>query len=430
MAKASPIVSSSFTYFTLRILREQFLSYGRGFRITEVISVLRKKKDKSRSKSNFWFASKKLRSATLSIIADCWISFQASLFPNLCSCEREPLTAKLKELLDVFGQIDFGPHLSWGGSWMGRKRIDRRAIARAFVAKAVYDLATTDLLIEILRLQPALRKLCGFEKLRDVPSPATFSRAFKEFAETDLGDRVLEAMVQRHVGDKVVLHASSDSTEIDAREKGVATPKELPVDKPSKLRGRPKKGEVRKPAEPTRIERQLKQTIKEAVAELPIVCNWGTKTNSQGHKHTWKGYKSHITWGDGNIPLAAITTSASVHDSQVAIPLMRTAAERATICYDLMDAAYKATAIREASEALNHVPIIDPKRNNGAVTWFSPAECERYKERTTAERGNSRLKDEFGARHVRVRGHAKVHMHILFGLIALFADQILKPTTG
>ena len=81
-------------------------------------------------------------------------------------------------------------------------------------------------------------------------------------------------------------------------------------------------------------------------------------------------------------------------------------------------------------EALNHVSIIDPKRHNGAVTWFSPAECERYKERTTAERGNSRLKDEFGGRHVRVRGHAKVHMHVLFGLIALFADQILKPITG
>jgi len=340
------------------------------------------------------------------------------------------LTEKLKNLLNILDEVNIDKHIDRGNLWLGRTRIDRRAIARAFVAKAVYNLPTTDLLIEVLHLQPTLRKVCGFERFRDVPSPATFSRAFKEFTSTDLGDRVLAAMVQEHVGDKVVLHASTDSTEIDAREKGVATPKEAPADKPVKQRGRPKKGEVREPAEPTRIERQLNQPVNEAIAELPIVCNWGTKTNSQGHKHTWKGYKSHITWGDGNIPLAVITTSASVHDSQVAIPLMRTAAERATICYDLMDAAYKATAIRQASEALNHVPIIDPKRHNGAVTWFSPAECERYKERTTAERGNSRLKDEFGGRHVRVRGHAKVHLHVLFGLIALFADQILKPITG
>ena len=366
----------------------------------------------------------------MSIVADIWVSFQASLFPNLCSCERESLTSRLSDLLDVFGKIDIGRHVTWGGSWMGRRRIDRRAIGRAFIAKAFYGLTTTDLLIEMLRLQPTLRKLCGFEKVSDIPSPATFSRVFKEFAETDLGDRVLAAMVKDHVGDKIVMHASTDATEIDAREKGVAKAKNPFIVKPAKKLGRPKKGEVREPKNTTRIEQQLKETVKQSVAQLSRVCNWGTKTNSQGHKHTWKGYKTHITWADDNIPLAAITTSASVHDSQVAIPLMRIAAERAPIIYDLMDSAYDAAAIRKASEDLGHVPIIDPDPNNGAVAWFAPAECERYKERTTAERGNSRLKDEFGARQVRVRGHAKVHMHILFGLITLFADQMLKPESG
>lgn len=366
----------------------------------------------------------------MSIISDIWISFQASLFPNLCSCQCERLTDRLEELLDIFGKIDIGKHVTWGGALTGRRRIDRRSIARAFIAKAFYDLATTDLLIEMLRLQPTLRRICGFESKRDIPSPATFSRVFKEFSETKLGDRVLEAMVKKQVGDQIVQHASTDATEIDAREKGVASVKGPLIVKPAKKRGRPKKGEVRQPKEPTRIEQQLKETVEQSVAGLSRMCNWGTKTNSQGHKHTWKGYKTHITWADDNIPLAAITTSASVHDSQVAIPLIRMAAGRARIIYDLMDAAYEASSIRKASEDLGHVPIIDPKPYNGAVVWFSPAECERYKERTTAERGNSRLKDEFGARHVRVKGHAKVHMHILFGLITLFADQMLKPLSG
>lgn len=366
----------------------------------------------------------------MSIIASIWVAFQASLFPNLCSCEREPMTQKLKEFLDILDKVNVGRHIGPGGYWMGRKRIDRRSIGRAFVAKAFYNLPTTELLIETLRLQALLRRFCGFEHQRDIPSPATFSRAFKEFAEMQLGDRVLECMVRSNVGDQIVLHESTDATEIDAREKGVrGKDKASRSAKSSKKRGRPKRGEVREPKAPTRIERQLNQTAKQAISELSSVCNWGTKTNSQGHKHTWKGYKSHIAWADGNIPLAAITTSASVHDSQVAIPLIRIAAERATIVYDLMDAAYGAAAIRTASEKLGHVPIIDPKRNNGTVAWFAPAECERYKERTTAERGNSRLKDEFGGRHVRVRGHAKVHMHIMFGLIALFADQMLKPLT-
>jgi hypothetical protein len=36
-----------------------------------------------------------------------------------------------------------------------------------------------------------------------------------------------------------------------------------------------------------------------------------------------------------------------------------------------------------------------------------------------AERINARLKDEFGARFVRVRGTIKVKCHLVFGLVAL-----------
>jgi len=53
----------------------------------------------------------------------------------------------------------------------------------------------------------------------------------------------------------------------------------------------------------------------------------------------------------------------------------------------------------------------------------------RYHERTTVERVNARLKDEFGGRMVRVRGHAKVMCHLMFGMIALAADQILRLIT-
>ena len=50
----------------------------------------------------------------------------------------------------------------------------------------------------------------------------------------------------------------------------------------------------------------------------------------------------------------------------------------------------------------------------------------RYRERSTVERVNGRLKDEFGGRHVRVRGHAKVLCHLMFGLLALTVDQLLR----
>ena len=42
------------------------------------------------------------------------------------------------------------------------------------------------------------------------------------------------------------------------------------------------------------------------------------------------------------------------------------------------------------------------------------------------ERVYGRLKDEFGGRFVRVRGYAKVMAHLMFGILALTADQILR----
>jgi hypothetical protein len=48
--------------------------------------------------------------------------------------------------------------------------------------------------------------------------------------------------------------------------------------------------------------------------------------------------------------------------------------------------------------------------------------------RTMAKRINARLKDEFGARFVRVRGAITVKCHLVFGLVALTVDQILRVT--
>jgi len=57
------------------------------------------------------------------------------------------------------------------------------------------------------------------------------------------------------------------------------------------------------------------------------------------------------------------------------------------------------------------------------------AEAIRYNERGTVERVNGRLKDEFGGRVVRVRGHAKVLCHLMFGILALTANQMMILVT-
>ena len=95
-----------------------------------------------------------------------------------------------------------------------------------------------------------------------------------------------------------------------------------------------------------------------------------------------------------------------------------------------MDSAYDAKEIRQVSRELGHVPIIDPNRRPANSVPLEPASVVRFRERSVAERGNSRLKDEFGCRNLRVRGHQKAHLHVMFGILALFADQLLKPLTG
>ena len=61
--------------------------------------------------------------------------------------------------------------------------------------------------------------------------------------------------------------------------------------------------------------------------DLPKACAVGTKRNAKGHTTSWIGYKLHIDAADGGIPLSCILTSASLHDSQVAIPLATMTAE-------------------------------------------------------------------------------------------------------
>ena len=97
------------------------------------------------------------------------------------------------------------------------------------------------------------------------------------------------------------------------------------------------------------------------------------------------------------------STSASLHDSQVAIPLAQMTAGRIVSLYDLADAAYDAKEIREMSARLGHVALIDHNPRRGEKIEFSPAETRRYNERSAVERVNSHLHDEHGGRHVRVR---------------------------
>jgi Transposase DDE domain/Transposase domain (DUF772) len=360
------------------------------------------------------------------ITAVSWFigTLQRNLIPGLEECCERCLTGKEQQLVNILELVHIEKFAERPLRRFGRKPWERRALARAFVAKAVYNHPTTCATIEALKASPVFRRLCGFVRRSDIPSEATFSRAFAEFARMNLGDRVHEALVRQWVKPNLVGHISRDATAIAGREKPTAKPK--PPKPAPRKKGRPRRGEVRDPKPETRLERQGRQSVAEALAELPVYCDVGAKKNSKGHKQAWVGYKLHVDVNDCGLPISAVLTAASLHESQVAIPLMKLTSERVDYLYDLMDAAYDAQPIYEMSRSLGHVPIIDKNGCRKDVIPLAPHEAVRYRERTVAERFNSRLKEWFGAGNVMVRGAAKVRLHLMIGLVALFADHLLK----
>lgn len=160
--------------------------------------------------------------------------------------------------------------------------------------------------------------------------------------------------------------------------------------------------------------------------DIPAACDRGTKCNAQGYKVSWNGYKLHLDTADCGVPIAALLSSASMHDSRAAIPLSRISAQRVINLYDLMDAAYCSTELRDHSRSLGHVPLIDHNPRGGEKIEFAPAEAIRYNERTAAERSNARLKDEFGGNHLMVKGNIKAMGHLMFSILALTADQLMR----
>ena len=377
---------------------------------------------------------------------------QTGLFPVLNE-ELGELTAPAKRLVATLEMIPLARFVPSSRGWIGRPSKDRLAIASAFVAKAVYGFALTRQLLVALASDAQLRRICGWNEPWQVPHESTFSRAFDEFARMELPQFVHETLIRETQKDRLIGHIARDSTAIEARERFPETPAQAAEKQAEKTapcsprkKGAPRgphkryKGGKRPyvPKDDTRLARQREMKLPEMLADLPRECDLGGKKDSHGNNHYWRGYKLHWDVADGQIPISAVLTSASVHDSQVAIPLATMSTQRVTYCYELMDAAYDAHHIDEQSRQLGHVPIVDPKAPGGpksqakAIPMDKPkrelgmAQRERYKERTMVERVNGRLKDEFGGRSVRVRGAAKVMAHLMFGVLALTADQLMK----
>ncbi len=108
---------------------------------------------------------------------------------------------------------------------------------------------------------------------------------------------------------------------------------------------------------------------------VPTARHLGGIRGNNGHVKWRRGYKLHHDVADGQIPISALLTAAGVHRSLVAIPLMEMISQRVTYLYDLIDSAYDAATIRQASTDRQHQPIIHPHtRQNVQNTVTDPGQ--------------------------------------------------------
>ncbi len=367
---------------------------------------------------------------------------QTELFPVLESAIG-PLSKQGKLLASVLSLEPLSRFVKDRRFRNGRRPSNRLRLATAFFAKAIYNLPTTRHLIERLKSDAPLRRLCGWDTAAQVPTESTFSRAFAEFALSGLPAQVHESLVRRTQKASVIDYIARDATAIEARQT-------LPGDKDQARRGKQvsqapkvarKRGAKKGPHKRAkacqrgpRLQRQQHMTLPEMIADLPQQCSLGVKTSSKGHQQYWRGYKLHWDVADsGRIPISCLITGASTHDSQVAIPLMMMSAERVRWKCDVMDSAYYAKAIREQSKKLGHEALVKPPKrrckNQEAPTPFTDEQKQRFKKRTIVEQLNGRLKDEFGGRIIYFKGAAKIMAHLMFGVVALTVDQLLRLTS-
>jgi len=323
---------------------------------------------------------------------------------------------------------------------------DREEIARAFIAKSVYNMQTTRDLIDRLKIDRTLRVLCGWRYANKIPSESKFSRVFDELSSLEIAQKTHEKFIEEYLSDTLFMYSASDATAVPLRQKAVKKPKEEP--KVKRKRGRPKKGEKIEPKKPTILEQQKNMsTTEEMLSILSTQCGVGVKKNAKGYKETWVGGKLHISAVDGDIPVTAIYTGANVHDSSVALPLFKETSAKVSYLHDLLDAGYDADIIREYSKLLDHKPIIDinPKNSKALKAKIAlikeekekfkffnlplSSDIHHYNQRSMVERVNKYIKDDFGCKTIYYQGAAKVASVLQFAVLSVCIHQALKLVT-
>ena len=336
------------------------------------------------------------------------LALQSLLFPSdaFTSCLFRQPSARELEFLQYFQTVRsllssderrmLGRHHR-----RGRNGYALTSILGIMLLKLLYQMRTMKQTLLLLRENGNLKDMLA---ITEVPSEATVSRLSREVERivdpSSLHGRVVQAYAES-LGRLAVGHLSIDSTIVEAREKPVKT--RIPRAKTLEKRGRKAKGSVEEQQHRERQARHeqeriayLQESFEASLGKLELRCSVTAKQNSKGKKQWFIGYKAHLATDDYGVPMSFAVTGASVHDSQVAVPLMKKTRETADFLYALLDKGYVSPVINDYVDMIGRKAIIDRRAYKGVVADpLDPASQKRYAARTTVERTNSELKDGY-----------------------------------
>lgn len=165
-------------------------------------------------------------------------------------------------------------------------------------------------------------------------------------------------------------------------------------------------------------------------------ASWGYRTPVASRKSKWfYGHKVHMaTCSNTGLPLAWEVKTASEKEMHHALPVLDTAIRRQfPIQAVVMDKGYDARDVYEGCLIRGTIPII-PKRNlkgtkGVRLSRFLPRDTDRwkalYKGRGSVERIFSQLKGEWALLPLKIRGLAKVALHVDLTILAKLCCALL-----
>ena len=113
-------------------------------------------------------------------ISQTWQYIQYDLLPFIEIAFGNELTPKQRQLITVLEMVKIEQFIPYQTMTVGRPPCNRQAIARSFIAKAIYNLTSTRALIDQLKVDIQLRRLCGWEST--FPSQLAFHPLFFEYS--------------------------------------------------------------------------------------------------------------------------------------------------------------------------------------------------------------------------------------------------------